>query len=353
MKNILVTGGAGFIGSHTCLSLLEKGYKVFVIDSFINSNQIALERVLEILKIQRKNFSEKLKIFKCDLCNKVLLENVFYEILIDFKEIHGVIHFAGLKAVSESIFYPLKYWNVNVGGTINLLDLMQKYDCNTFVFSSSATIYAQSESSLLSEDSQVYPINPYGNTKLTVERLIEDLFKSSNKYLKFASLRYFNPIGAHSSGLIGENPIGKPNNIFPLIINAALGISKKFEVFGNDWPTADGTAIRDYIHVMDVADAHIKVLENLFTNENESSFLKFNIGTGRGTSVMELLKVFEKVNNVKVPYVFSKRRPGDACTVVADVSFVKSVLKITPKMTIEDMCIDGWRWKKLNPNGYQ
>ena len=351
MKNILVTGGAGFIGSHTCLSLLERGYKVFVIDSFKNSNPIALERVLEIFKMQKNDLSEKLKIFKCDLRDKVLLENIFCEIFRDFKEIHGVIHFAGLKAVSESVSYPLQYWNVNVLGTINLLDLMQKYDCNTFVFSSSATIYAQSDNSLLSEDSPVNPINPYGTTKLTIERLLADLFSSSNKSAKFASLRYFNPIGAHSTGLIGENPIGKPNNIFPLIVNAALGISKKFEVFGNDWPTVDGTPIRDYIHVMDVADAHIKVLENLFINE--SSFLKFNIGTGKGTSVMELLKIFEKVNNVKVPYVFSKRRPGDTCKVVADVSFVKSALKITPKMTIEDMCRDGWRWKKLNPNGYQ
>ena len=327
---------------HLSISL-EKGYKVFVIDSFANSNPIALRRVLEILKLQKRNLSEKLKIFKCDLRNKVLLENIFHEILRDFEEIHGVIHFAGLKAVAESVSSPLEYWNVNVGGTINLLDLMQKYDCNTFVFSSSATIYSQSNNSLLSEDSEVSPINPYGTTKLTIERLLEDLFKSSNKYSKFACLRYFNPIGAHSSGLIGENPIGKPNNIFPLIINAALGISKKFEVFGNDWPTLDGTAIRDYIHVMDVADAHIKVLENLFLNE--SSFLKFNIGTGKGTSVMELLKIFERVNNIKVPYVFSGRRSGDACTVVADVSFVKSVLKINPKMTIEDMCRDGFRWK--------
>ena len=350
MKNILVTGGAGFIGSHTCLSLLERGYKVFVIDSFINSHPIALERVLEILKIPKNKSREKLKIFKCDLRDKELLENIFYEIFKDFKEIHGVIHFAGLKAVAESLSYPLKYWDVNVGGTINLLDLMQKYDCKTFVFGSSATIYAQSDNSLLSEDSRVDPINPYGTTKLTIERLLEDIFKSSNKS-KFASLRYFNPIGAHSTGLIGENPIGKPNNIFPLIIDAALGISKKFKVFGNDWPTKDGTAIRDYIHVMDVADAHIKVLENLFLNE--SSFLKFNIGTGKGTSVMELLKIFEKVNEVKVPYVFSKRRPGDACRVVADVSFVRSELKITPNMTLEDMCKDGWRWKKLNPNGYK
>ena len=350
MKNILVTGGAGFIGSHACLSLLERGYKVLVIDSFINSSPIALERVIDILKMQKNDASEKLKIFKCDLRDKDLLENIFNEIYRDFKQIHGVIHFAGLKAVAESVSKPLKYWHVNVLGTINLLDLMQKYDCNTFVFSSSATIYAQSGNSLLSEESEFDPINPYGSTKLTIERLLEDLFKASNNYLKFASLRYFNPIGAHSSGLIGENPIGKPNNIFPLIINAALGISKKFEIFGNDWPTADGTPIRDYIHVMDVADAHIKVLENLF--EYESSFLKFNIGTGKGTSVMELLNIFEKVNNVKVPYVFSKRRPGDACSVVADVSFLKSALKIAPKMTIEDMCRDGWRWKKLNPFGY-
>jgi len=351
MKNILVTGGAGFIGSHACLSLLEKGYKVFVIDSFRNSSPIALERVLAILKKKKINSKDKLKIFKCDLRDKVLLENIFSKIVSDVEEIHGVIHFAGLKAVAESILFPLQYWEVNVLGTLNLLDLIRKYGCNTFIFSSSATIYSHSEDNLLSEDSAVNPINPYGNTKLTVERLMEDIFNSHKKELKFASLRYFNPIGAHNSGLIGENPIGQPNNIFPLLINTAFGINKQIEIFGNDWPTSDGTPIRDYIHVMDVAETHVKVLENLFTSK--ARFLKFNVGTGKGTSVMELLKIFENVNKVKVPYIFSKRRKGDACFVVADNSLIRSELKIVPKLTLEDMCRDGWRWKKLNPDGYK
>ena len=350
MKNIIVTGGAGFIGSHTCLALLERGYRVFVIDSFINSSPLALEKVLEILKNKNKNVKDELIIFKCDLKDKSLLKNIFSEIKTKYKTIDGVIHFAGLKSVAESISFPLIYWQANVFGTINLIEIMQKYKCNTLVFSSSATIYANSENPSLSENDQLMPSNPYGNTKLSIEVLLNDIFNSSKMNLKFASLRYFNPIGAHISGLIGENPKGKPNNIFPLIINTAMGTQKKLEIYGNDWPTKDGTPIRDYIHVMDLADAHIKVLENLF--KNESIFLELNIGTGRGTSVLELIKIFEKVNCVKVPYIFVNRRPGDNCSIVADNSLLISKFNIVPKLKIEDMCRDGWNWKKLNPNGY-
>lgn len=351
MKNIIITGGAGFIGSHTCLKLLERDYQVFVIDSFINSDPIALKKILEIIKINKKNSSPKLKVYKCDLRDKILLENIFSEIFIENKVIDGVIHFAGLKAVEESIKYPLNYWTSNVLATINLLEIMKKFFCNTLVFSSSATIYDQSNNSIVTENSPLNPINPYGKTKLTVESFLEDLYNSQKNNYKFASLRYFNPIGAHDSGLIGENPIGKANNIFPLILNTAFGVQKEIKIYGNDWPTKDGTPIRDYIHVMDLAEAHINILERLILGE--SRFLTVNIGTGKGTSVLELLKIFEKVNNVKIPYSFSKRRKGDKSYVVSDNKFLKKELKFEPKLTIEDMCIDGWRWRKLNPNGYK
>ncbi len=350
MKNILVTGGAGFIGSHTCLLLLEKGYNLYVIDSFINSSPKSLVKVLEINKSKKTNFQNRLKNFKGDLLDKDFLYSVFFDLIKSNQKIDGVIHFAGLKSVSESVSEPLKYWKGNVLGTINLLEIMKEFDCNALVFSSSATIYAQSENALLSENSLIKPNNPYGSTKIAIESILKDIFNSSNKHSKFASLRYFNPIGAHPSGLIGEDPRGKPNNIFPLIMDTAKGIQKKLMIYGNDWPTRDGTPIRDYIHVMDLANAHVRVLENLL--QNSSRYIYLNIGTGKGTTVLELLKAFEKVNNVKVPYIFTDRRSGDACRVVADNSFLQNEFKIRPQFTIKDMCRDGWKWKCLNPNGF-
>ena len=228
--------------------------------------------------------------------------------------------------------------------------MMNKFNCNTLVFSSSAAVYAQSGNALLSEESPIKPMNPYGSTKLTIESILKDIFNSSNARPNFASLRYFNPIGAHSSGLIGEDPKVKPNNIFPLIINTAQGIQKELKIHGNDWPTKDGTPIRDYIHVMDLADVHIKVLENLF--HDSSRYINLNIGTGIGTTVLDLVKTFEKVNNVQVPYVFTDRRSGDACYVVADNSLLLNEFKISPRKTIEEMCRDGWKWKTLNPIGF-
>jgi len=350
MKNILVTGGAGFIGSHTCLVLLEKGYKVFVIDSFKNSSPKALKKVEKINKLNNLKSEADLKLYIGDLCDKNFIKDVFWDIIKNYKTLDGIIHFGGLKAVAESIFNPIEYWKTNVLGTINLLEIMSIYRIRNLVFSSSATIYANAERSFLKEDSELKPINPYGNTKLTVEILLEDLFNSNSQEWRLASLRYFNPIGAHKSGLIGEYPKGTPNNIFPIITNTALGLQKELKIFGNDWPTEDGTPIRDYIHVMDLASAHISVLEHLISNK--PNYLKLNIGTGKGTSVLDLLKTFEKVNNVKVPYVFSERRPGDLCSLVADNSMLISKLGIRPKMSIEDMCRDGWKWKRLNPNGY-
>ncbi len=350
MKHILVTGGGGFIGSHTCLALLEKGYKVFVIDSFENSSPKALKKVAEITKQKNIKSDVNLKLFKGDICNLNFIDGVFSEIIKRYRFLDGVIHFGGLKAVAESVSKPISYWKVNVLGTINLLEIMSQYKIRNLVFSSSATIYANTKISLLKENSELKPINPYGNTKLTVEILLDDLFKSSNKLWRLASLRYFNPIGAHNSGLIGEDPKGSPHNIFPLIINTALGLQKELKIFGNDWPTYDGTPIRDYIHIMDLAKAHIGVMEHLISNK--PNYLKINIGTGKGTSVLDLVKTFEKVNNVSVPYVFSDRRPGDLCSLIADNSMLINELEIRPKMSIETMCRDGWKWKKLNPNGY-
>ena len=226
---------------------------------------------------------------------------------------------------------------------------MKENNCKTIVFSSSATVYGISSNNLLSEDNQLKPINPYGTTKLAVENLLNDISQDANENWKIAILRYFNPIGSHQSGLIGENPLQKPNNIFPIIINSAF-TKEKLKVFGNDWPTKDGTCIRDYIHVMDLAEGHLKSLNYLI--ENDPQLLTLNIGTGKGHSVLELIKTFEMVNKVKVPYVFSKRRDGDSCKLVANISKVKSILNWVPKRSLEDMCKSGWAWKSKNPIGY-
>ena len=346
MNNILVTGGAGFIGSHTCLILLEKGHNVFVIDSFVNSSPKSLERVREIYLNQKKNPGNVLKIFEGSLSDKNFIKKVFLKIHELHKKIDGVIHFAGLKSVSQSVADPLIYWRTNLLGTINLLDVMVDFDCNNLVFSSSATIYQEKDDSLLNENSKLGPINPYGNTKMTIEIILKDLFKSTEKYWKFASLRYFNPIGAHESGLLGEYPKGIPRNIFPLILNTALGIQDELQIYGNDWPTVDGTGVRDYIHVMDLAESHIRILDFLILNN--SIYLNINVGTGIGTSVLELIEVFEKTNNVRLKYTFSKRREGDISSVVADNSLLVSKFNFVPKRSLEDMCRDGWKWRSNN-----
>lgn len=351
MKNILVTGGAGFIGSHTCVLLLERGYNVIVIDSFENSYPKALQKVLEIVRIKNeKNLNPNLHIYEGSLNNSEFIKSVFDKSKQMNLKIDGVIHFAGLKSVSESIMNPLKYWKNNLIGTINLIEIMQSSNCNKFVFSSSATIYSYVSNNLLKENSKNKPSNPYGNTKLTIESFLKDIYDSSVSNLEIAILRYFNPIGAHSSGLIGECSKGTPNNIFPLISLAAIDPKKKLKIYGSDWPTRDGTPVRDYIHVMDLAEGHIKVLENL--NSNEKLLTILNLGTGKGTSVLELVKEFEKVNKVKVPYIFSDRRKGDYPFVVADNSLAISKINFIPQRNIKNMCQDEWRWKISNPNGF-
>ena len=350
MNKILVTGGAGFIGSHTCLSLLKKGYEVVIIDSFCNSSKISLKKVEEIICASNPNINYYLKVYEGDLKNINFVDYVFLEENCKGKPIDAVIHFAGLKSVKESVESPLIYWDENILSTINLLKVMDKKTCRTLVFSSSATIYGLSKRLLIKEENKIKPINPYGNTKATIELILCDLFKSNPNKWKISNLRYFNPIGAHESGLIGENPIGIPNNIFPFILEVASKNQSFLKIFGSDWPTKDGTGVRDYIHVMDLAEGHLVALEHLFTNKPK--IISLNIGSGEGTSVLDLVKSFEKANGIKIPYLFEERRKGDVPRIVADNSQALSLFSWSPKRNIESMCKDGWKWKLKNPNGY-
>ena len=347
-ERILVTGGAGFIGSHTCLLLLQKGYEIIVIDSFVNSDKKSIERVIELNKIKFEN-TGCIQLISGDIRDEKVLDKIFLESQLS-KPIKAVIHFAGLKSVKESVDKPLNYWDVNVNGSINLLSVMDKYNCRTIVFSSSATIYGISDDKPILETAKINPINPYGNTKATIELLLDNIFKSDSKYWRIANLRYFNPIGAHQSGLIGESPIGIPNNLFPYITQVASSKIDKLNIFGDNWPTIDGTGVRDYIHVMDLAEGHLAALDYLLGTKPQ--IINLNLGTGKGTSVLELIRCFEAVNNIKIPYVITSRREGDIATLIADNSLSLSCLNWSPKRSLEEMCLDGWKWQKLNPKGY-
>ena len=347
MKTILVTGGAGFIGSHTSLRLLEKGYKLVIIDSLVNGNEIALIRVKEILK---DKMADEIVFEEGDIRDIEFLRDVFSNAEKNNYPIEAVIHFAGLKAVADSVRDPLLYWEVNVFGSITLFKIMQEFNCNNIVFSSSATIYGNVDSSPILESVKINPHNPYGETKLAVEKILNQIFNSTNNTWRIANLRYFNPIGAHRSGLIGEDPSERSNNLFPIICKVAKGIYKKLQIYGDDWPTHDGTCIRDYIHVMDLADAHISVLEHLLNNKPQ--VLNLNIGRGVGISVLELINTFNKVNKCSISYEYSSRRDGDVKTLIADNKKAISILKWRPKRGLEEMCIDGWKWQLKNPNGY-
>ena len=296
------------------------------------------------------NHKKRIKLFNGDLRNIEYLKKIFSEEFNTGKPITGVIHFAGLKAVSESVQNPLLYWENNLMSTINLLKVMESNECKNIVFSSSATVYGLTNKLNISENAQLKPTNPYGNNKEAIEKLLSDLFFSSSKNWRVANLRYFNPIGAHKSGLIGENPLGIPNNLFPLILKVASKSLPEIKIFGNDWPSSDGTCIRDYIHVMDLAEGHLKTLEYLL-NEN-SQIININLGTGKGTSVLELINTFQQINKVKIPIKFVCRRKGDVFRLVADNSLAKTILNWLPSRNIEDMCADGWKWTLLNPNGY-
>ena len=348
MQTILVTGGCGFIGSHTSYLLVKKGYQVIVIDSNINSSEKVVENIHLLFK--KEKILNNLIFIKGDIRDERLLEQIFTNAQKANQPISCVMHFAGLKSVSESLSNPLKYWDMNLSGTISLLRLMDKYECRNIVFSSSATVYATNCSDLLKEISPISPCNPYGRTKIVIESLLKDIYDNTKNTWRIANLRYFNPVGAHESGLLGEDPVGIPNNVFPILNQVAIGKLLKMKIFGNDWPTHDGTGVRDYVHVMDLAEGHIKAMEYL--GNNSAQILNLNLGTGKGTSVLELIRIFETVNNVKINYEFTSRRKGDHAVVIADNSLAKNLLDWYPKRNIEDMCKDGWNWQFKNPDGF-
>ena len=346
MKTILVTGGAGFIGSHTSLMLLKKGFKLIILDSFVNSNFKVIEKISKLSGI--KNVQQQLNLIKGDIRDQNLLEKLFNAAKENKSPIDAVIHFAGLKSVRESLKKPLEYWDVNVNGTIKLLQVMERNNCFTIIFSSSATIYGIPKDLPLKETSEIKPVNTYGETKAAIERIFSDLAKRNFKKWKIVSLRYFNPVGAHPSGEIGEAPLSEPDNLFPYISQVAIGRRKKLSIFGDDWSTFDGTGIRDYIHIMDLAEAHIASLEFLF--KSSSLLLNLNIGNGKGRSVLEVIRTFERINKINIPFIICDRRDGDIGEYYADNSKVIETLSWKPKYSLEDMCRDSWNWQKLNPN---
>ena len=332
MGKILVTGGAGYIGSHTVVELLERGEEVVIIDNFSNSNEEVLDN---IRKITNKDF----KFYELDYLNKKELEKVFEE-----NEIDSVINFAGFKAVGESVEKPLEYYHNNIGGAVILLETMKKYNVKKFVFSSSATVYGNPEIIPITEECKIGgTTNPYGTTKLFIEQILEDLYISDNTW-DICILRYFNPVGAHESGLIGEDPKGIPNNLMPFITKVAAGILPELSVFGNDYDTKDGTGVRDYIHVVDLAKGHLLALDKL-NKENKGIFI-YNLGTGNGYSVLEMIEAFKRVNNVDVPYKIAPRRPGDIAICYSDPSKAEKELGFKATKTLEDMCRDGWNYQK-------
>ncbi len=349
MESILVTGGAGYIGSHTCLDFLEKGYCLIVIDSNINSSTQSLKQIIKIGNLVGQDFKERIFFVRGDIRNEKLLNDIFIKAEKTNKKVYSVIHFAGLKSISDSVQDPLSYWDNNLIGAINLLKTMKKHDCKNIVFSSSASVYQNAKISI-TEKMEKSPSNPYGQTKLTIENLLIDIFESDSNW-RIANLRYFNPIGAHESGLIGEDLLNEPTNIFPIICQVANGFRQKIDIFGNDWPTKDGTCIRDYIHVMDLAKAHVASLDYLM--KGSPKLINLNIGTGKGISVLSLIKEFEIINKCKIDYKFVNRRVGDLPQVVANNSLSLSLLNWKPVKDISDMCADGWKWAKNNPNGYK
>ena len=345
MAQLLITGGAGFIGSHTALVLIEAGHELLVFDDFSNSSPIALERVRELAGPAA---APRLRQMQGDIRNPRDLEQAFTKTPYG---IDAVIHFAGLKAVGESVEKPLLYWDVNVSGSRTLLSVMDAHDCRTLVFSSSATLYGYPEVVPIPETAPVQPINPYGHSKAAVERMLSDLAVSAPSTWRIACLRYFNPVGAHPSGRIGEDPNGSPNNLFPFVSQVAIGRLGRLSVFGGDWPTSDGSAIRDYIHVMDLAEGHLAALNCLLAEQPQ--LLTLNLGSGVGTSVLELVQAFESASSHLVPYQIADRRPGDAAITVADPSLAAERLGWHTQRSLADMCRDGWAWQSANPNGYR
>jgi UDP-glucose 4-epimerase len=333
---ILVTGGAGYIGSHTCVELLTADHDVVVVDNLINSQIESIKRVEEITE-------KKVTFYQADVRDARALNKIFKQEKID-----AVMHFSGSKAVGESTQIPLSYYDNNVHATRVLLDVMLKHHINVFVFSSSATVYGDPDVVPITENSSLEPTNPYGRTKLIVEQMLDDLV-ASVPYFSSIVLRYFNPVGAHQSGLIGEDPTGIPNNLMPFIAQVAVGKIDKLSVFGDDYPTVDGTGVRDYIHVCDLALGHVKALEILH-EKNGCHIL--NLGTGHGVSVLEMVRAFEKASGVQIPFEVSSRRSGDIATCFADPSYANHILQWQAQRTLTQMVTDSWRWQNSNPQGY-
>jgi UDP-glucose 4-epimerase len=335
--NILLTGGAGFIGSHTIIELMKAGHSVVVVDNFANSNPEALKRVGELV-------NSEIKYYVADILDKEALNKVFDENKFD-----AVIHFAGLKAVGESVAKPLEYYHNNMTGTFTLMDVMRNHGCKNIIFSSSATVYGDPAIVPITEECpKGHCTNPYGQTKSMLEQVMMDVQKADPEW-NVVLLRYFNPIGAHPSGRIGENPNGIPNNLMPYITQVAVGKRKELGVFGNDYPTPDGTGVRDYIHVVDLASGHVAALQAI---ERKCGLAIYNLGTGHGYSVLDVVKAFIKVNGVDVPYVIKPRRAGDIATCYCNPAKAKAELGWEAKYGIEDMCRDSWNWQKNNPDGY-
>ena len=336
--SILITGGAGFIGSHTAVEFLNAGYDIVVVDNYCNSNPKALDRIKEIT-------GRDFRAYEVDLCDKAAFEKVF----VENPDIDSAIHFAGLKAVGESVQKPGLYYYNNLVSTLNLVELLGKYNAKRIVFSSSATVYGMPKTVPISEDFPLSTTNPYGETKLMIERILKDIWVSDNEW-SVSILRYFNPIGAHKSGLIGENPRGIPNNLLPYVAKVAAGQLPYLSVFGNDYDTKDGTGVRDYIHVVDLAKAHLKALERA---EKVTGVEHFNVGTGTGYSVLEIVRAYEKASGLKVNYKIVDRRPGDVAACYADPKKAYEVLGWRAENGIEEMCFDLANWMKKNPNGYE
>ena len=329
---ILITGGTGYIGSHACVEFLNAGYDIVVIDNFFNSKKEVIDKIKSITK---KDFT----FYEGDVCNKKLLEKIFNE-----NEIDAVIQFAGYKAVGESVSKPLMYYRNNIDSTLSLLEVMENHECRKFVFSSSATVYGKPDSLPIKEDFPLSTTNPYGATKLMIEDILRDLYVSNNNW-SIAILRYFNPIGAHESGLIGENPNDIPNNLMPYIVKVATGELEVLSIFGNDYDTVDGTGVRDYIHVVDLAKGHLKAVEKVL---NEKGINVYNLGTGNGFSVLELVNTFMRVNNVVVNYKIVDRRPGDIDVCYADSTKAYEELGWKAELDINQMCLDAYNFVKNN-----
>ncbi|MEC2056063.1 UDP-glucose 4-epimerase GalE [Peribacillus psychrosaccharolyticus] len=334
---ILITGGAGFIGSHTCIELLTAGHDIIVVDNFSTSKRQALYQVNAIT-------NKKFKVYQIDMLNALDLEKVFLENQLD-----AVIHFAGYKAVGESVTDPLKYYSNNLISTLNLCEMMQKYNVKNLVFSSSATVYGVPKTVPISEDFPLQTLNPYGRTKLMIEEILGDLSASDSTW-SISLLRYFNPIGAHQSGNIGEDPTGVPTNLIPYITKVAIGELSEVQVFGNDYPTPDGTGVRDYIHVTDLARGHLMALEKVVQTTGIDAY---NFGTGKGYSVLEMISTFEATSGVKIPYQFVNPRAGDAAICFADSSKARRELGWIAEKDITEMCEDSWRWQANHPHGYE